>query len=257
MSTWKEKTRKVKLKAGAKVLWTLEKIIAMTSKVPNSPYFEPDLFDWARELEENYPAIRKEVDGVLGQLDKIPSFHEISTDQKSITQDEKWKTYFLFGFGYKVEENCERCPVTTKLIEKIPGMKTAFFSILTPGKHIPEHRGLYKGFIRYHLGVKVPQPNSLCGIKVDGEIRHWEEGKSLIFDDTYLHEAWNKSDDIRVVLFMDILRPLRFPGNVLNDTLLTLIKKSDYVQDAKKNQEAWQQRMEEAAAADEEIKVTS
>jgi len=98
------------------------------------------------------------------------------------------------------KKNCARCPETTRLIENIPGMKTAFFSILAPGKYIPEHRGLYKGFIRYHLGIKVPKPFNQCGIKVDGEIRHWEEGKSLIFDDTFTHEAWNLSEEFRVVL---------------------------------------------------------
>lgn len=242
-----EKKRKLTKDLGGKALWTLEKLIAKTSKVPNSPYFESDLFDWSQKLEDNHAVIRRELEGILEHLEQIPSFQQISKDQKSITQDDKWKTYFLYGFGYKAEQNCARCPETTKLIENIPGMKTAFFSILSPGKHIPEHRGLYKGFIRYHLGVKIPQPHTRCGIKVDGEVRHWEEGKSLIFDDTYLHEAWNNSDEIRVVLFMDILRPLQFPGNLLNDAILSLVKRSSYVQDAKKNQEAWEERYAEHA----------
>lgn len=242
MSSFKEKKRRLGKDLGGKALWTLEKLIAKTSKVANTPYFDSDLFLWATRLEENHAVIKEELEGLLGHLEKIPSFQQISEDQKSITQDDKWKTYFLYGFGYKAEQNCARCPETTKLIEDIPGMKTAFFSILTPGKHIPEHRGLYKGFIRYHLGVKIPDPHTQCGIKVDGEIRHWREGESLIFDDTYQHEAWNNSDEIRVVLFMDILRPLQFPGNMLNNTLLSLIKRSSFVQDAKKNQEVWEQR---------------
>ena len=241
--------RKISKDLGGKLLWTLEKLIAKTSKVPNTPYFDLDLFDWTKDLENNHAAIRSELDQILEHLEQVPNFQQISTDQKSITTDDKWKTYFLYGFGYKAEQNCARCPETTKLIEKIPGMKTAFFSILAPGKHIPEHRGLYKGFIRYHLGVKIPKPITQCGIKVDGETRHWEEGKSLLFDDTYLHEAWNKSDEFRVVLFMDILRPLKFPGNVLNDVLLSLIKRSSYIQDAKKNQEAWEEKYEEKVQA--------
>lgn len=229
---------------GGKALWTLEKLIAKTSKVDNTPFFEADLFEWARDLEANHTFIQREVEAILENLDQVPSFQQISEDQKSITKDDKWKTYFLYGFGYKAEQNCARCPVTTQLIEDIPGMKTAFFSILAPGKHIPEHRGLYKGFIRYHFGVKIPQPNTQCGIKVDGETRHWKEGESLIFDDTYPHEAWNNLDEVRVVLFMDILRPLRFPGSVLNDVILSLIKRSSYIQDAKKNQELWEGRYE-------------
>lgn len=245
--SFQEKKKKFMKDLGGTTLWTLEKLIAKSSKVPNAPYFNSDLFDWAKNLERNHTIIREELDSILEHLEQIPSFQQISADQKSITQDDKWKTFFLYGFGYKAEQNCAKCPKTTKLVENIPGMKTAFFSILAPGKHIPEHRGLYKGFIRYHLGVKIPQPNTQCGIKVDGETRHWEDGKSLIFDDTYLHEAWNNSNEIRVVLFMDILRPLKFPGNILNDMILNLLKRSSFIQDAKKNQEAWEQRFEVAA----------
>ncbi|HYW36403.1 MAG TPA: aspartyl/asparaginyl beta-hydroxylase domain-containing protein, partial [Balneolaceae bacterium] len=71
---------------------------------------------------------------------------------------------------------------------------------------------------------------------------------SMFFDDTYKHEAWNNSDEIRVVLFMDILRPLKFPGNVLNDTLLSLIKRSSFIQNAKENQEAWEKKYEKVTA---------
>lgn len=237
---------------GGKALWTLEKLIAKSSKVPNTPFFDSNLFDWAKHLELNHKIIKEELEGILSYLDQIPNFQEISKDQNALTQDDKWKTYFLYGFGYKAQKNCARCPETTRLIENIPGMKTAFFSILAPGKHIPEHRGLYKGFIRYHLGIKVPKLYDQCGIKVSGEIRHWEEGKSLIFDDTFTHEAWNSSDEIRVVLFMDILRPLKFPGNILNHTILSLIKRSAFIQDARKNQEVWEARMTERSKKKEE-----
>lgn len=247
---FQERKRKIMKDAGGKALWTLEKLIVKTSKVDDTPYFDSDLFNWTERLEKNQPIIREELDGILEYLEQIPNFQQISTDQKSITTDDKWKTYFLYGFGYKAEQNCARCPETTKLVESIPDMKTAFFSILTPGKYIPEHRGLYKGFIRYHLGVKIPQPSTQCGIKVDGETKHWQEGQSLIFDDTYLHEAWNKSDEIRVVLFMDILRPLRFPGNILNGAILNLIKRSAYIQDAKKNQEQWEEKYSQQVAWD-------
>lgn len=242
MSTFKEKRRKLGKDLGGKVLWTLEELITRTSEVNNTPFFDSDLFPWTKKLEAHHGTIKRELEHILQHLERIPSFQQISKDQQSITRDDKWKTYFLYGFGYKAEQNCERCPETTELIEEIPGMKTAFFSILAPGKHIPEHRGLYKGFIRYHLGVKIPTRKEQCGITVNGKTAHWEEGKSLIFDDTYLHEAWNNSDEIRVVLFMDILRPLRFPGNILNNVILSLIKRSAFIQDAKKNQELWEER---------------
>ena len=98
----------------------------------------------------------------------------------------------------------------------VPGMQTAMFSILAAGKHIPDHNGPYKGVIRYHLGLKVPRAADRCRIRVGDTIATWREGASLIFDDTYEHEVWNDTDEERVVLFLDIVRPLRFPMNVVN-----------------------------------------
>ncbi len=234
--------RRLIMVVGGKVLWTLERLIAHTSLVGNPPFFDPQSFGWTSALESNWTVIRKELEAVLEHSDQIPTFQDISKDQYAITKDDKWKTYFLYGFGYKAEKNCARCPETTKLVERIPGMMTAFFSILAPHKHIPEHRGLYKGFLRYHLGLIVPEPRTDCKIRVDGEIVYWEEGKSLMFDDTYPHEVWNDTEGTRVVLFLDIVRPLRFPGSLLNALILQLVRWSPYVQDAKRNQEAWERR---------------
>ena len=104
------------------------------------------------------------------------------------------------------------CPRTAALMREIPGMTTAMFSILSPRKHILDHRGPYKGVLRYHLGLIVPRDAEACRIRVGEDIRHWEEGKSMIFDDTFNHEVWNDTDETRVVLFVDVLRPLPVPG---------------------------------------------
>jgi len=241
----KKKKSRLVIRLGSKLLWSFERLIAKSSKIPTTAYFDPSQFDWVSSLENNWQVIRNELDTILESREQIPSFQEISKDQKSITQDDKWKTYFLYGFGYKAEKNCERCPETTRLIEQIPGMKTAFFSILAPGKEIPEHRGVYNGVIRYHLGLKVPEPKEKCRIQVNGEYRHWEEGKSMMFDDTYRHSVLNDTDGERVVLFMDIVRPLKFPVSMLNKFLMTAVSKSSYIQDARKNQEAWEKKFAE------------
>jgi ornithine lipid ester-linked acyl 2-hydroxylase len=124
-------------------------------------------------------------------------------------------------------------------------MKTAFFSILLPGKHIPEHRGPYKGVLRYHLGLIIPEPHEKCRIRVGNDVRSWREGKSLIFDDSFPHEAWNETDSVRVVLFIDVIRPLPFPWSALNETVIRLIAESPFVQDANANQQQWDKRLEE------------
>ncbi len=123
-------------------------------------------------------------------------------------------------------------------------MKTAFFSILAPHKHIPDHRGPYKGLLRYHLGVIVPEPKEKCRIRVDDDFAYWEEGKSLIFDDTYRHEVWNDTEGERVILFLDVVRPLPFPISWLNSIVIRLVGASSYIQDAKRNQEIWEKRFE-------------
>lgn len=232
---------------GENLLRNLEAQIDRQSLVENKPFLDCQQFSWIPELEENWQVIRQELDELLKIVELLPNFQDISEDQYSITSDNLWKTYFLYGYGFKAEKNCLRCPNTTRLIEKIPGMKTAFFSILLPHKHIPEHRGPYKGVLRYHLGLKIPQPKQACQLRVGNEIRSWQEGKSLMFDDTFPHEAWNQSNEIRVVLFIDVVRPMRFPFSLLNQAMIKLISWSPYVQKSKREAIEWEKRLEQVA----------
>jgi beta-hydroxylase len=238
---WQNKSRQLILKQGEKLLRKLEQQIGKASLVGDRTFFDTENFDWVAEVESNWLKIRQELDLLLQNLEQLPNFQDISEDQYSITKDNLWKTYFLYAYGIKVEENCLKCPETTKIIETIPGMKTAFFSILLPHKHIPEHCGPYKGVIRYHLALKVPEQQEKCAIRVGNDIRHWSEGKSLIFDDTFPHEAWNQTDEIRVVLFLDFVRPMGLPWSIINQSLIQLIAWSPLVQKGKKNLEKWNQ----------------
>jgi ornithine lipid ester-linked acyl 2-hydroxylase len=234
---------------GERVLRRLEGRLIRYSLVDTTPFLPTSQFPWAHELEQRWPAIRGELDSVLDDWDHLPNFQEISADQATITDDDRWKTFFLYGFGFKAEGNCRRCPETTRLVESVPGMKTAFFSVLSPRKHIPDHRGPYKGVLRYHLGLQVPEPREGCRIRVGDDIRHWDEGGSMVFDDTYNHEAWNDTDGTRVVLFMDVVRPLPFPESLINRLIIKAIGISPFVLDAKRNQEAWERRYLEYRAA--------
>jgi beta-hydroxylase len=147
---------------------------------------------------------------------------------------------FLYGYGFTAKLGVEMCPRTAALMREIPGMTTAMISILSPRKHILDHRGPYKGVLRYHLGLIVPSDAEACRIRVGNDVRHWEEGKSLIFDDTFNHEVWNDTDETRVVLFVDVLRPLPFPESAINRAIVKAIGWSPFVLDAKRNQEAWE-----------------
>lgn len=226
--------------AGSKALFSMERYMARESLVGNEPVLDPGLFPWVPRVEAEWEAIRDEAAAVLENHQQLPNFQDISVDQRSITQDDGWKTFFLYGFGQRSERNALQCPVSTRVVESIPGMTTAFFSILAPGKRIPEHRGLFKGFIRYHLGLIIPEPRDRCGIKIAGEDHQWEPGKSLVFDDTYPHEAWNETDAPRAVLFVDVRRPLTRTAEWLNRGAIRLITMSPYVQDGLKNEQAWE-----------------
>jgi beta-hydroxylase len=192
-------------------------------------------------LEERWRTIRDELDTVLARLELIPNFQDILVEQRRVTVDDGWKTFFFCGYGQKHRKNMERCPDTSCLLSSIPGLTTAFFSILRPGKRLRPHRGPYKGVLRYHLALKVPADRARCGIKVGEDTAHWEEGRSLIFDDTHMHEAWNDTGEIRVVLFVDFVRPLPSILAMLNRFTLGLIGRTASVQNAVRRQERWEE----------------
>jgi ornithine lipid ester-linked acyl 2-hydroxylase len=234
---------------GEWLLDRLDRLVARASLVGNRAFFDSDDFLWAQHLEANTDVIRNELDAVLEHREHLPNFQDISTDQATITDDDRWKTYFLYGFGFRSDANCERCPQTARLVESVPGMQTAMFSILAPHKHIPDHCGPYKGVVRYHLGVKIPERAELCRIRVGDQISAWHEGESMIFDDTYEHEVWNDTDEERVVLFLDVVRPLRFPMNLVNAIVLRAIAISPFIADAKRRHQQWEAQFDAAVGA--------
>ena len=143
-----------------------------------------------------------------------------------------WRTFNLLMFGHPVPGNADKCPRTLQLLQSVPGIQSALFSVVKPGAYIPPHRDPAKGVIRYHLALRVPQPvvatngvpgqppERRCYIEVDcdhgpgcpaDDYRHryrWEEGQSVLFDDVHSHWVQNDTDEVRVILFVDVLRPL-------------------------------------------------
>jgi ornithine lipid ester-linked acyl 2-hydroxylase len=202
---------------------------AMFFPTANVTFFEPERYPWVAPVEAEWLAIRKELDALLVRRDEIPNFQDLSEKQKVLTEGDQWKTFFLYGYGLEAEENCKRCPETVRILKRIPNMKSAMFSILAPKKHIPPHRGMWKGMLRYHLGLIIPGPKGSCRIRVGKEIRTWEEGKSLVFDDSHEHEVWNDSDAYRVVLFVDVLRPVIFPLSLVNRAVVWITARTDSI----------------------------
>jgi beta-hydroxylase len=232
---------------GERILAPVERFIGKRSLVGDATFFPLERFSWVQHIEDNWQVIREEAERLLEHHGDLANFQDISKDQIEITDDDRWKTFFLYGYGFEAKLGVQMCPRTAALMREIPGMKTAMISILSPRKHILDHRGPYKGVLRYHLGLIVPEDAESCRIRVGEDYRHWEEGKSMIFDDTFNHEVWNDTDETRVVLFVDVLRPLPEPESTINRAIVKAIGYSPFVLDAKRNQEAWEERYLERA----------
>ena len=235
-------------KIGRRVLQLTDRFISRQSLIGATPVFDPAIFPWIKDFEVSWKKIRAELDVVLQDRDSLPSFHDISPDQKRISKGDNWKTFIFYALGHRVDSNCKRCPETTKLLEKCPELQNAWFSILKPGYRIPPHKGPTNGIVRIHLGLIIPEQRDQCWIRVDDQILHWDEGKCIVFDDSYEHEVQNNTDQQRVVLFFDVLRPMRTPGRILNSIMLALLKRSAYFKDAQQNIRQWEERTKENAS---------
>jgi aspartyl/asparaginyl beta-hydroxylase (cupin superfamily) len=247
-SIW-ERTVELTIRLGEWFLAPIERFIGKRSLVGDATFFPLERFDWIAHVEANWEVIRDEAKALLSDRDALANFQDISKDQLEITDDDRWKTFFIYGYGFEAKLGVEMCPQTAALMREIPGMKTAMISILSPRKHILDHRGPYKGVLRYHLGLIVPEDAASCRIRVGDDYRHWEAGKSMIFDDTFNHEVWNDTNETRVVLFVDVMRPLPFPDSAINEGIVKAIGYSPFVLDAKRNQKAWEGRYRQGRAA--------
>ena len=225
---------------GVRFQAVLESRIAAASIHGDPHIYQTSLFPWTAELENGWPMIRAELDKVMVFRDRMPSFQDILKEVGAIQKDNQWKTYFLAGIGMDCSENAQRCPETMRLLGKIPGMSTAFFSILSPGKHIPAHRGAWNGVLRLHLGLMVPEPRESCRIRIGNDFYSWTEGRTLVFDDTFNHEVWNDTDGYRVVLFVDFARPLRQPLRWFNERLIRWGALAPFLREAGEKQKKWQ-----------------
>ena len=155
-------------------------------------------------LEANWKDIQKELFAIFNKnSEEWFLAHPHYVKSKS---DKAWKTYEFIFFGIKNLAKCNECPKTFKLLQKIPNLVTAQFSVLEPNTVIAPHKGYTRMVLRNHLALKVPS-KELCKIKVEEEEYSWEEGRLVTFDDSKIHEAWNLSNETRMVLMIDVANP--------------------------------------------------
>jgi len=178
-------------------------------------------------LDDNWDVIRLELSRILPHAADLPQYHDLDKLQYTISgrlQPEKsWRVYLLNAMGEVPKKHREACPETIQLVAKIPGLFQAFFSILEAGKSVPAHEGPMRGYLRYHLGLVVPEEDP-PSLRVKDQIYHWKDGESVIFDDSWEHEVFNDCPHDRVVLIVDFLRPLPLLPGIVNRVLAGFIR---------------------------------
>ncbi|MFO0512442.1 MAG: aspartyl/asparaginyl beta-hydroxylase domain-containing protein, partial [Gammaproteobacteria bacterium] len=186
-------------------------------RLPAQPFFRREMFDWVPQLEQHTDAIREEMIAALAEsgaefqpyIQYRPG--EPVNQWAELNHSRAWTSFHLYRGGKPVEENLARCPRTAEALKLIDAVHlagtcpNAMFSVLAPKAHIPPHHGESNARLVAHLPLVVPPD---CLFRVGYDNRRWKEGEVLVFDDTIEHEAWNDSDEIRVVMIFDVWNPL-------------------------------------------------
>jgi aspartate beta-hydroxylase len=182
--------------------------------LPASAYLDPSILRCIAPLEAETRAIREELLRVLSsELGRERVFAAEETERqnlRSTTGTPSWNGYYFYRHGARRDENCAVCPTTAAALDRLPLARVrehapeALFSVFTAGTHLLPHRGVTNTRLVAHLPLIVPVD---CALKVGGELHIWQEGKVVVFDDTYEHEAWNRSQETRVVLIFDLWNP--------------------------------------------------
>lgn len=182
-------------------------------------FFDPYYFPVAKELENNFAVVQAELKEILKRYDDFAPFQSISPDQTYISNDDRWRMFFFKAAGVNFGRNQDFAPETFKILNKHKDVISAYISVLGPKKMLMPHEGPWSGILRMHLGVVIPGDRQ-CTLVNGGEKYHWQEGKTVLFDDTYEHIAVNETDTIRAILFLDVMRPLPQPWKFINWAVL-------------------------------------
>ncbi|MFB6331342.1 lipid A hydroxylase LpxO [Acinetobacter variabilis] len=177
------------------------------SRVPNQPYIDTQHFKDLKVLDENWEMIRDEAQALYqkGGIKASSKYDDLGFNSFFKTG---WKRFYLKWYDSAHPSAAELCPKTTALLKTLPTIKAAMFTELAPDSRLVRHRDPYAGSLRYHLGLMTPNDDR-CFIDVDGQRYSWRDGESVVFDETYIHYAENKTDQNRIIFFADVERPLK------------------------------------------------
>jgi beta-hydroxylase len=176
------------------------------SAVPNEPFVDVARFPELSPLADNWQVIRDE--GLRlsedGHIRAAAGFTDLGFNSFF---RRGWTRFYLKWYDAPLKSAEALCPRTVALVQSIPAINGAMFAILPAGGDLGRHRDPFAGSLRYHLGLSTPNSDA-CRIVVDGQPYAWRDGEAVMFDETYIHWAENRTDRDRLILFCDIERPL-------------------------------------------------
>ncbi len=178
------------------------------SAVPARPYLPVQTIPDLKVLQENWEIIRDEARR-LAEAQRIRAAEKNNDAGFNSFFKKGWKRFYLKWYDAQHPSAEQYCPETVRILRGIPQVKAAMFAVLPPGAQLNPHRDPYAGSLRYHLGLDTPNDDR-CYIEVDGERYSWRDGEGVLFDETYIHSAYNGTDVTRTILFCDVERPMRY-----------------------------------------------
>lgn len=207
--------RSLDVMTGKRQLYFQEPKVYHFPELPQIQFYDREMFPWMDRVEAATDDIREELLGVLADAAAFTPYIEGSKDRPqhdvhNLLNNPAWSAFYLWKNGEPVADHIARCPKTMAALEgaPIPNIRhrspSILFSLMKPGMHIPPHNGLVNTRLICHLPIILPDG---CEFRVGNETRKWELGKAWAFDDTINHEAWNRSNETRVILLWEIWRP--------------------------------------------------
>lgn len=191
------------------VLAPLNVLLCAASPLPVRPYLPRQLFPELDVLRDNWQTIRDEALALraAGDIRAATGYNDVGFNSFFRWG---WKRFYLKWYDDAPHPSAQSaCPRTLALLQGIPSIKAAMFAQLPPGGQLRPHRDPYAGSVRYHLGLATPNDEA-CFIEVDDEAYVWRDGDDVLFDETFVHRAFNRSEHDRVILFCDVERPMRW-----------------------------------------------
>lgn len=185
--------------------------------LPDLPYYDPLLQPWAPALQSSFEVIRNDAVRVFAEDQKFQPFlvrtggNKTGEHIKGSGTEPAWDAFFFYRHGERFDKNHNRCPETSTALESIELCRISdqapeiCFSVLGAGTQIMPHYGVSNVRLVMHLPLVIPGD---CALNLlDAGEHHWQEGKLVMFDDTFQHEAWNRSNSPRIILLMDCWNP--------------------------------------------------